>query len=336
MLLKPRNYYRPFEYQEAFDFYMSQQQAFWLWTEVSLSKDVQDWALKLTQSEKDIIGNILKSFVQSEVIIGDYWRQVGSIFPKPEVAMMASAFSNMETIHTAGYAYLNETLGLTDFKGFLQDEDVMARLGRLMDLPPTKYEFKSDFDDSDFGSDYLEWKKELAISLASFSAFGEGVSLFSAFAILLSFSLRNLMKGVGEIIEFSIRDESLHSNAGCWLFNQFIAENKDIHGIKKSLYQAARDTVHLEDNFIDSVFQGRRLPNLDPEDLKVYIRHRANNKLQQIGLKPNWHALDKEAIERMSWFDVVSTGVKQADFFAGRVTDYSRGVSSGGWDELFT
>ena len=324
-ILKERPYYKPFEYQEAFDYYLSQQQAFWVWTEIALSKDLQDWNLNLDKGEKEIIGSILNSFVQSEVIIGDYWRRVAGIFPKPEIAMMATAFSNMETIHIGGYAYLNETLGLTDFKGFLEDPIVMKRLGRLMSLPPG--------DRAPFEDDY-EWRKKVAVSLASFSAFGEGVSLFSAFAILLSFSFQDKMKGLGEIIEFSIRDESLHSNAGCWLFNQFMSENKDLHGIKKQIYQAARDTVAMEELFIDSVFKTFTLKNLAKEDLKHYIKYRTNNKLVQIGLKKLWGGLDDNAIKRLEWFDYASAGQKHADFFAGRVTDYSRGAGES-WEDVF-
>lgn len=325
-LLTTRDYYRPFEYDPAFEFFMTQQQAFWLWTEVSLSRDVTDWHQNLTDGERAVIGNILKSFVQSEVLIGDYWRRVASIFPKPEIAMMATAFSNMETIHIAGYAYLNETLGLTDFKGFLEDPVVMKRLGRLMSLPPG--------DRAPYEDDY-EWRKRLAVSLASFSAFGEGVSLFSAFAILLSFSFKNKMKGLGEIIEFSIRDESLHSNGGCWLFNQFMAENKDIKGIKKEIYQAAEDTVLIEELFIDSVFQDFSIEGVDKEDLKAYIKYRTNNKLSQIGLKPRWRDIDEQAIKRLEWFDYASAGQKHADFFSGRVTDYARGVGDDSWDDIY-
>lgn len=287
-----------------------------------MDKDITDWKTKLTEDEKYIIGNILKSFVQSEVLIGDYWRAVASVFSKPEIAMMSTAFSNMETVHIAAYAYLNETLGLTDFQSFLQDEVAMERLNSLS-IPPRKK--RKDEDDT-------EYRKRLAVSLATFSGFGEGVALYSAFAILLSFSIRGLMTGVGEIIEFSNRDESLHAKGGVWLFNEFMKENQDLQGIKKDIYEAARLAVKIEDSFIDSVFQGRGLSNCNAHDVKMFIRQRANDQLVSLGLKQNWKNIDKEALKRMSWFGSVTASENHADFFYGRVTEYAK---TDGWKDMW-
>ena len=330
-LLKPRDYYKPFEYPKAYDFWLTQNQSFWLHTEMNMDKDIEDWRFKLNEDERLIIGNILKSFVQSEVLIGDYWRAVARVFPKPEISMMASTFSAFETIHIAAYAYLNETLGLIDFQSFLQDEVAMERLARLQ-TPPAPFK-PSSFDIlNNQEEEYYEWRKKLALSLAIFSAFGEGVALYSAFAVLLSFSVRGLMKGVGEIIEFSNRDEALHARGGIWLFKEFINENQDIQDIKKEIYEAARIAVKIEDSFIDSVFQGRSLENCSPHDLKQFIRQRANDQLVALGLKQNWKNIDKEALDRMSWFGYVTAADNHADFFAGRVSEYSK---TDGWDEMF-
>lgn len=323
-LLVPRDYYKPFEYPKAFDFWLTQNQSFWLHTEINMDKDIEDWRFKLSEDEKLIIGNILKSFVQSEVLIGDYWRAVARIFKKPEISMMASTFSAFETIHIAAYAYLNETLGLTDFKSFLQDQTAMERLERLQ-TPPAVYRGSSD-------EEHYEYRKKLALSLAVFSAFGEGVALYSAFAVLLSFSVRGMMKGVGEIIEFSNRDEALHAKGGIWLFKEFMNENQDINDIKKDIYEAARIAVKIEDSFIDTVFDGRTLPNCTAYDLKQFIRQRANDQLVALGLKQNWKNVDKEALERMNWFGYVTAADNHADFFYGRVTEYGK---TDGWDDMF-
>ena len=328
-ILSSRDYYKPFEYPKAFDFWLTQNQSFWLHTEINMDKDIDDWRFKLNEDEKLICGNILKSFVQSEVLIGDYWRAVARIFRKPEISMMASTFSAFETIHIASYAYLNETLGLNDFKAFLQDETAMERLSVLQTPPGV---FKLQESDSDMTEAYYEWRKKLAISLAVFSAFGEGVALYSAFAILLSFSVRGLMKGVGEIIEFSNRDEALHSKGGIWLFTQLMAENQDIKNIKKEIYDAARLCVAIEDSFIDSVFEGRSLENCNPYDLKQFIRQRANDQLISLGLKSNWKNIDKKALDRMSWFGYVTAADNHADFFYGRVTEYAK---TDGWENIY-
>ncbi len=327
-LLITRNYYKPFDYPKAYDFWLLQQTSFWIHTEINMDADIYDWKFNLTDSERLIIGNILKSFVQSEMLIGDYWRNIANIFPKPEIAMMASAFSSFETIHQASYAHLNDSLGLDNFQEFMQDKTVMQRLNQLAS-PPAPFQLDSYSIRED--DQQLTWKKEIATSLAVFSAFGEGVLLFSAFAILLSFAQRGLMRGLGEIIEMSIRDESLHSQAGCWLFNQFMKENQDIKKIKKDLYSACDLAIQIEDRFINSVFQNGTLSNCEPEDLKQFIRQRANNQLRAINLRPLFR-IDKVSIKKLNWFNLASGGDQHSDFFASRVTQYAR---TSGWDSMW-
>jgi ribonucleoside-diphosphate reductase beta chain len=317
-LLKPRAIYSPFEYQQAYDYWEKQQQAHWLHTEISMASDINDWKQNLTDQEREVLGRTLKgSFVNAEIIIQDYWsNKVSNWFKKPEVQMMASAFASMESVHTVSYAYLLQSLGIEDFEAFLREPTAKAKIDRLMDIKGKS-------------------KVDIARSLAVFSAFNEGVGLFSSFAILLNFSRFNKMKGLGQIISFSIRDESLHSEAGCWLFRTFVAENPEIwtDELKKDLYEAARLTVKLEDDFIDKVFELGPIEGLDPADLKAYIRYRCNTKLQDINLKSNWKNIDKDSVERLHWFNVLSSGTELQDFFAGRVSTYSKGSID--WDKVW-
>lgn len=152
---------------------------------------------------------------------------------------------------------------------------------------------------------------------------------------MLNFSRFNKLRGVGQIIQFSIRDESLHSSAGCWLFRTFIKENPEIFTdeLKKEIYEAARTTVQLEDDFVDMVFSNGGVEGLSKEDLKTYIRFRTNTKLQDLGLKINWKNIDKSVIDKFFWFDIISQGVEHADFFSGRVTTYAKGTLN--WDSIF-
>lgn len=316
-LLDKRVVYAPFEYEQAYKYWEQQQQAHWLHTEISMASDINDWKLKLTESEKNVIGNVLKGFTQAEIFIEDYWaNKISKWFKKPEIQMMANTFAAFESIHAVSYAYLNQSLGLEDFEAFLYEPTAKSKIERLINTPG-------------------KTKEEIAKSLAIFSAFNEGVNLFSSFAILMNFSQRNLLKGVGQIIAFSIRDESLHSEAGCWLFRTFISEYPEIwtDKLKDEIYEAARVTVELEDNFIDKSFEKGAIEGLDPKDLKNYIRARTNTKLVDLGLKTNWKNLDKDSLVRMNWFDYLSVGVEMTDFFAGRVTTYSKGSIN--WDRMY-
>ncbi|CAM6005471.1 unnamed protein product [Sphagnum balticum] len=310
-ILTPRVAYAPFEYDQAYKYWELQQQSHWLHSEIAMASDINDWKLNLTDSERNVIGQILKGFTQSEIFIQEYW---GSLifkwFKKPEIQMMASTFSAFESIHAVSYAYLNQSLGLEDFSAFLHEPTAKAKIDRLI---VTKG----------------KTKEEIALSVAIFSAFNEGVNLFSSFAILLNFSRFNKMKGLGQIISFSIKDESLHAEAGCWLFRVMVQEFPEIFTdeLKKKIYDAARTTIELEDAFIDKVFELGDIEGISAKDVKAFIRFRCNTKLEDLGLKKNWKSIDKEALERMGWFDVLSAGVNHSDFFASRISDYARGAT---------
>lgn len=307
-LLKPRVEYGPFEYPQFYNYWMQQQQSHWLHTEFPMAQDILDFQ-KMPEAEKKVVANILKVFTQTEVFIEDYWAaKVARWFKKPEIQMMAHTFSAFESIHAVSYQHLTDSLNLTDYKAFLSVPAARQKIDRLINVKGKE-------------------KVDILRSLAIFSAFNEGVNLFSSFAVLMNFSRFNKLKSLGAIISASIKDESLHSNAGCELARIFIAENPDIwtDEVKADIYEAARLTVELEDAFIDYVFELGPVEGLHPDDLKTYIRFRTNTKLQDLGLKSNWKNINKESLQKMEWFDTLSSGVSHADFFAQRVTDYTKG-----------
>ena len=318
-LLQERIVYKPFEYPEAHDYWMKQQQAHWLHTEVPMMSDINDWKQNLTKTEKNIIGSILKGFAQTETVVNDYWSGlVTKWFRKPEVIMMATTFGAFETIHAEAYSLLNEELGLDNFAEFLEDESTMAKIENLMSVRDS---FNGEND----------WH-EIAKSLAIFSAFTEGVNLFSSFAVLLSFKMRNKLKGVGQIVEWSIRDESMHSEAGCWLFRTLIEEKPELKTpeLEAAINEAALLSLQLELDFINKAFELGDLEGCSKDDLIHFIKNRVNTKLGDLGYKPIIDNIDMNAVDRMKWFDHLSAGKQHTDFFANRVTNYSKGVQN--WD----
>jgi ribonucleoside-diphosphate reductase beta chain len=285
-----------------------------------MMSDLTDWNSNLNATEKNLIGSILKGFAQTETIVNDYWSGlVTKWFRKPEIIMMATTFGAFETIHAEAYSLLKETLGLDNFSEFLEDEATMAKIENLMVVR-----------DSFNGEKDLH---EIAKSLAIFSAFTEGVNLFSSFAILLSFKLRNKLKGVGQIVEWSIRDESMHSEAGCWLFRTLIEENPHLKTkeLEAAINEAALLSLKLELDFIDKVYELGDLEGCPKYDLQNFIKNRVNTKLGDLGYNPIITNIDMTAVERMKWFDHLSAGKQHTDFFANRVTNYSKGHMT--WDE---
>ncbi len=318
-LLQERIVYKPFEYQTAADYWLKQQQAHWLHTEVPMMSDLNDWKQNLSKTEKNIIGSILKGFAQTETVVNDYWSGlVTKWFRKPEIIMMATTFGAFETIHAEAYSLLNETLGLENFDEFLEDEATMAKIENLTDVRDS---FKEEQD-----------IHEIAKSLAIFSAFTEGVNLFSSFAVLLSFKMRNKLKGVGQIVEWSIRDESLHSEAGCWLFRTLIKENPQLKTpeLEAAINEAALLSLKLELDFIEKAYEFGDLEGCSKYDLINFIKNRVNTKLGDLGYSPILTDVDMKAVNNMKWFDALSAGKQHTDFFANRVTNYSKGTKE--WD----
>ena len=318
-LLQERIVYKPFEYQTAADYWLKQQQAHWLHTEVPMMSDVNDWKQNLSKTEKNIIGSILKGFAQTETVVNDYWSGlVTKWFRKPEIIMMATTFGAFETIHAEAYSLLNETLGLENFDEFLEDEATMAKIENSTDV-------RDSFSDE-------QDLHEIAKSLAIFSAFTEGVNLFSSFAVLLSFKMRNKLKGVGQIVEWSIRDESLHSEAGCWLFRTLIKENPQLKTpeLEAAINEAALLSLKLELDFIDKVYEFGDLEGCSKYDLTNFIKNRINTKLGDLGYSPILTDVDITSVNNMKWFDALSAGKQHTDFFANRVTNYSKGTKD--WD----
>jgi len=317
-ILKPRVEYGPFEYPIFYEYWEKQQAAHWLHTEISMASDINDWMTKLTETEKHLIGSILKGFTQSEIFIGnDYWTKVARNFKKPEIQMMATTFSSFESIHAVSYSYLEESLGIQNYKSFLEEPTAKAKIERLMNTKGKS-------------------KEEIALSLAIFSGFNEGVNLFSSFAVLLNFSRFNKLKGVGQIIAFSIADETLHSKAGVELFRILTQEHPEIltEEFKAKIMDAARLTIELEDNFLEQAFKLGDIEGLTLQDMKNFIRHRCNEKLIEMGFSKNWKNVNKESLDRMQWFDVMANpNLGHQDFFAGRVNSYSKGIQN--WDEVF-
>jgi len=313
--------YKPFEYPEYYtEGWLKQAQAFWLHTEIPMSGDVKDWNEKLTVAEKNLVGNILLGFAQTECAVSDYWTQkVVSWFPKHEIQQMAMMFGSQETIHAVAYSYLNETLKLEDYEAFLHEEATANRFDNLVAY---------DGDNT----------TGIAKSLAVFSAFAEGVSLYSAFAVLYSFQLRNLLKGIGQQMKWSVRDESLHSKMGCRLFRHMCEEdNKLLSACKSDVIKAAEIMVDLEEKYIDKMFEMGDIEGIKSYDLKQFIRKRTNEKLMELGYAElnNKFEYDKKAASNLDWFYHLTGGHTHTDFFAIRPTDYSKANEGEDFEDIW-
>ena len=305
-LLNTRDYYKPFDQPWMFDYYVQQNQMHWFPEDVPLHNDVKDWQ-ELNDSEKNLLTQIFRLFTQSDVDVGSgYIDKYMRIFKKPEARMMMASFANMESIHQHAYSLLLDTVGMPEleYKAFAEYTAMADKHEYINKIKVTAKD-----------------KESIAKALAVYSGFTEGLQLFSSFAILLNFPRFGKMKGMGQIITYSIRDESLHVEAMTKLFREFIKENIDLwtDDLKKEIYQACRDMVKLEDQFLNLVFKQGDIEGLTQDDMNKYIRYIADRRLLQLGLKPNY----KVSKNPLTWLDDV-LGVEHQNFFEGRATSYMK------------
>lgn len=311
-ILTPRKFYKPFEYPQYFDYFTKQNQAHWMPTEVPMENDIIDYKNNLKPAEANLIINILRFFTQGDLEVNNnYNSRLIPLFPKPEIKMMLSAFAHMEGIHVWAYSYLNDSLGLPEkeYSAFLDVESMK-----------NKYDYVQGFD--------VNSTEDLAMNLAVFGGFMEGISLFSSFAILMNFPRFGKLKGVGQIVTWSIRDETLHSKGVCHLFRDLMDENRELwtDEMRHKLHTACQDMVKLEDAFIDTCFSMGDVEGITAGQVKQYIRYIADRRLDDLGLD---HLYNVE--NPLPWLDVMVNAKEHTNFFENRATEYSKGTILEDW-----
>lgn len=281
-----------FDFPEYYERFQNAIASVWRPEEVSMAHDVYDWQ-EATKEERAVIGGILRGFTQLELHVACYWGDViTKLFPKHEIHAMARAFSSSEAVHAAAYSHLSDTLGLDEFEAFLGDPTARAKI------------------------DYFVNQADPVVSLGVFSGAGEGVSLFSSFAALLSFNLDGRFKGVAQIISWSALDEQQHSDGGCSLFRELDREGRVSVEQKAEVVKGFEAVLANEDAFLEKIFNGYQLKCIHREDLWHYLRHRANDRLRALGIDYAFDYDRTRADSIRKWFEPVLKGQVSNDFFA--------------------
>lgn len=316
-LLTENHIYKPFHYPWAYEAWLTQQRIHWLPEEVPLAEDVRDWKQKLTPAEKNLLTQIFRFFTQADVEVNNcYMSHYSRVFKPTEVKMMLAAFSNMETIHIAAYAHLLDTIGMpeTEYSAFMKYKEMKD-----------KYDYMQGFN--------MDSKKDIALTMAVFGAFTEGLQLFASFAMLMNFTRFNKMKGMGQIVTWSVRDETLHTLSIIKLFRTFIDENPELWTVElqQEITKACQTIVEHEDAFIDLAFGIGGIDGLTAQDVKNYIRYIGDRRLVQIGVQPIF-GVSKNPLP---WMDSILNGAEHTNFFENRSTEYSKASTQGSWEDAF-
>jgi ribonucleoside-diphosphate reductase beta chain len=314
-----RSYFKPFNYAWAYDAWLKHEQSHWLHTEVPMLEDVKDWKKKLTKEEKQFLTHIFRFFTQGDIdVAGGYVNNYLPYFPQPEIRMMLLGFAAREALHIAAYSHLIETLGLPDttYNEFMAYAEMKEKHDYVMNI-----------------SGQNTTKENTATHIAVFSAFTEGMQLFSSFIMLLNFPRHGKMKGMGQIVTWSIVDETQHTENMIKLFRTYIEENREIWNdeLKGRLYTIAERMVELEDKFIDLAFAMGAMEDLSAEDVKKYIRYIADRRLISLGLKGQF----KVKRNPLPWVEEMINAPTHTNFFENRATDYAKGSLSGDWGDVW-
>ena len=282
-------------------------------------EDVKDWKGKLSVEEKMFLTHIFRFFTQGDIdVAGGYVNNYLPYFPQPEVRMMLLGFAAREALHIAAYSHLIETLGLpeTMYNQFLEYAEMKEKHDYVLDI-----------------SQQNSTKENTAKHIAVFSAFTEGMQLFSSFIMLLNFPRHGKMKGMGQIVTWSIVDETQHCEGMIKLFRTYIQENPEIWNdeLKGQLYTIAEKMVLLEDRFIDLAFSMGGMVGLNADDVKRYIRYITDRRLISLGLK----GIMKVKKNPLPWVEEMINAPTHTNFFENRATDYAKGAHSGTWDDVW-
>jgi len=318
-LTDERPYFKPFQYSWAYDAWLKHEQSHWLMTEVPMQEDVKDWQTRLTDAEKAFLTNIFRFFTQGDIdVAGAYVNNYLPHFPQPEVRMMLLGFAAREALHVAAYSHLIETLGMPEstYQEFLEYESMAEKHDYFQGL-----------------SMETQDKQQIAVNIAAFSAFTEGMQLFSSFIMLLNFPRHGKMKGMGQIVTWSIVDETQHAENMIKLFREYVNENLEVWNdeTKSKIYTIAEKMVELEDKFIDLAFAMGDMEELTAEDVKKYIRYIADRRLISLGLKGIFRIKKNPLL----WVEEMINAPIHTNFFENRSTDYARGALTGDWGDVW-
>jgi len=318
-LTDTRDSFKPFSYPWAYEAWLKHEQSHWLHTEVPMLEDEKDWKKKLKPEEKKFLTHIFRFFTQGDIdVAGGYVNNYLPYFPQPEVRMMLLGFAAREALHIAAYSHLIETLGLPDttYNEFMEYAAMKEKHDYILNI-----------------SGQNTTKENTATHIATFSAFTEGMQLFSSFIMLLNFPRHGKMKGMGQIVTWSIVDETQHTENMIKLFRTYINENNEIWNdeLKGRLYTIAENMVKLEDKFIDLAFEMGPMEELTSEDVKKYIRYIADRRLISLGLK----GIFKVKRNPLPWVEEMINAPTHTNFFENRATDYAKGALSGNWGDVW-
>ena len=324
-IFSERASFKPFLYPWAYEIWNTHESVHWLSREVPLHEDVRDWNNKLSIRDREFLTTVFLLFTQSDIDVANgYIQDYFPYFKQPEIRMMLLSFAAREAIHIDAYSKLIETIGMSDsfYTLFLKIPEMKAKHDFFETVVSNKK--KKAKDNSD-----------ILIQIAGISGLTEGMHLFSSFAMLMNYPRHNLMKGMGQIVSWSVLDEQLHVKGLTKIFNTIVEENPKL--LKRSGVEEIRAIgemmAELEFDFIDRAYDGdESYLNLKAADLKAFIRYTVDERLAAMNIPKIFGDVSYNPIP---WFDEMISSQNHENFFETRATSYAKGALQGSWNDVW-
>lgn len=315
--------YKPFEYPEVLNFTEAINKSFWVHSEVDFTADVQDFHTMLFSHERQAVKRSLLAIAQIEVAVKSFWGNLYNHLPKPEFNGLGSTFAECEFRHSEAYSRLLDVLGYNDeFTQLIKVPVIKARVEYLSDA--LKHSKSED-------------KKNYLSSLILFSILIENVSLFSQFAIILSFTrFKGAMKNISNIIAWTSVDEQIHANAGIYIINMIKEEFPEFFNEegKLEILDIVKHSIDIEAAILDWIFEEGEIDFVSKSDLLNFMKYRVDESLNQIGL-PKLFYISEMQYKPMVWFEEEVFANSLDDFFAKRPVEYTKHDKRISADDLF-
>ena len=313
---------KPDRYPWTEEFRRSMWDGHWTDKEFSFSSDIQDFHVKLTDQEQQIIIRTLSAISQIEVAVKTFWAKIGDNLPHPSIRDLGYVMANIEVIHNEAYERLLKLLDLEEvFEENMKLDFIEGRVNYLR-----KYTHRF----------YKDSKKQFVYALILFTLFVENTSLFSQFYVINWFGKKNLLKDTNQQTKYTAREEDIHAKIGIKLLNTIKEEHPELFDddLEQKILHEAREAFKAEEKIIDWIVNGIQKDLLSADILKEFVKNRINESLDQIGFEKIFD-INEETISRPTWFDEEVLGNMMTDFFASRPTEYSKSNKSFSEADLF-
>lgn len=311
----------PFKYEWAWDKYLTACANHWMPTEINMSADVALWKSTdgLTPDERMIIERNLGFFSTADSLVANnlvlaVYKHITN--PECRQYLLRQAFE--EALHTHGYQYIIESLGMDETRIFNMYREIPSVAKKAAWALP----YTQSLGDPTFHTGTFESNQRLLRDLIAFYVVFEGIFFYVGFAQVLSLGRRNKMVGTAEQFQYILRDESMHLNFGIDVINQIKYENPDLWtpSFQKEIIGIIREGVDLEYQYaIDTMPRG--ILGLNAQMFKEYMEYVANRRCTQIGLPEQYPGVSNP----FPWMSEMIDLKKEKNFFETRVTEYQTG-----------